>query len=327
MYKKNRPQGTLLVSLDFELFWGMLDCCTLEEYKDNVLGGRKAIPQILKIFTKHRIHATWATVGFLFANNYEELKKYFPKENLKPKYKNTRLSSYSYLENVGVDKKDILCFFAPSLIKKIAECSGQEIGCHTFSHYYCREEGQTTEQFEADINSAMKIAQSHGYKLTSLVFPRNQSSKDHIEILKKYGFTAYRNEEKDWIHKKISFRPLLRVLRLLDVYFPLTGQGAYEPQVKDGIVDVWGTRMFKPYFKPLFFLEDMKIRRIKKEMLYAAKNGLYFHLWWHPHNVGVNTAYHLKQLEEIFNYYDVLKEKYNMRSLNMREASEELLGR
>ena len=39
--------GTLIVSLDFELFWGMLEVFTLEEYQDNVLGGKKAIPQLL----------------------------------------------------------------------------------------------------------------------------------------------------------------------------------------------------------------------------------------------------------------------------------------
>ena len=30
--------GTLIISLDFELFWGMLDVCPLEKYQDHVLG-------------------------------------------------------------------------------------------------------------------------------------------------------------------------------------------------------------------------------------------------------------------------------------------------
>ena len=55
--------GNLIVSLDFELFWGMLDCCSLEAYQDHVLGGRKAIPQLLELFQKYHIHATWAAVG------------------------------------------------------------------------------------------------------------------------------------------------------------------------------------------------------------------------------------------------------------------------
>lgn len=67
------------------------------------------------------------------------------------------------------------------------------------------------------------------------------------------------------------------------------------------------------------------MRRIKKQMLYAAKNDLCFHLWWHPHNVGVETDYHLRQLEEIFSYYDELRKTYGMRSLNMGEVTAEVL--
>ena len=29
--------GTLIVSLDFELFWGMLDKCALADYQENIL--------------------------------------------------------------------------------------------------------------------------------------------------------------------------------------------------------------------------------------------------------------------------------------------------
>ena len=65
--------GKLLVSLDFELFWGMLDVCPLEAYQDHVLGGRAAIPQLLELFGKYDIHATWAAVGFLFGEDRQEL--------------------------------------------------------------------------------------------------------------------------------------------------------------------------------------------------------------------------------------------------------------
>ena len=69
--------GTLIVSLDFELFWGMLDVCPLEKYQENVLGVRRAIPRLLRLFREHDIHATWAAVGFLFAHNRQEAGKYF----------------------------------------------------------------------------------------------------------------------------------------------------------------------------------------------------------------------------------------------------------
>ena len=47
----NKP--ILITSLDFELFWGMQDGWKLEDYQENILGGRKAIPKLLKLFQKH----------------------------------------------------------------------------------------------------------------------------------------------------------------------------------------------------------------------------------------------------------------------------------
>lgn len=314
--------ATLIVSLDFELFWGMQDCHTLESYQANVMGGRRAIPELLKLFQKYGIHATWATVGFQFAESEQELRGYFPSPELRPTYENAALSSYRCFGAIGQNEEKAPCFYAPSLIEKIAACPGQEIGSHTFSHYYCREPGQTTEQFEADMKAALAIAKAHGYTLTSAVMPRNQCSDAYIAVLQKLGFTAYRDEENDWIHEKVKCRPLMRALRLADVYLPLTGHGGYRPQVEQRLVNLVGSRMYKPFFKPLALLERLKLHRIKKQMLYAARHGLTLHLWWHPHNIGVHTELHFRQLEEIFCYYDLLRKKYGMRSLNMKEAAE-----
>ena len=311
--------GTLLVSLDFELFWGMLDKCRLEDYQDNVLGARTAIPKMLDLFQKYDIHATWAAVGFLFAENYQELKRYFPEQ--KPSYQQKDLSPYDWFDRIGEDENSAPCFYCPGLIRLVSQVPGQEIGSHTFSHYYCREPGQTVEQFAADMAAAKRIAADHGYDLTSVILPRNQCEPAYTRVFRELGFTAYRDEENDWIHEKIRFRPLLRLLRLADVYLPLTGQGGYHPQKEDGIWNLVGSRMYKPIMKPLACLEGLKIRRIKAQMRHAAKHDLTFHLWWHPHNVGILTEAHLKQLEEIFDYYRQLKDRYGMESLNMREAA------
>lgn len=314
--------GTLLVSLDFELFWGMLDCCALEDYQDNVLGGRAAIPKLLELFRKYGIHATWAAVGFLFGQNKQELSRYFPPIELRPTYAGENLDPYAKFAEIGENEQEAPCFFAPSLIRLIAQTPGQEIGSHTFSHYYCREKGQTVEQFAADMRSARAIAEKYGYSLTSVILPRNQCEPEYTQVLRQCGFTAYRDEENDWIHEKIKLRPLLRALRLMDVYFPLTGQGGYRPKNEGGIWNLTGSRMYKPILKPLRFLEGVKLRRIKRQMRNAAEKGLTFHLWWHPHNIGVMTQEHLAQLEEIFRYYGELQEKYGMQSLNMREAAQ-----
>ena len=315
-------QSILLVSLDFELFWGVCSSKTMESYQNNILGARTAIPQLLDLFKKHGIHATWATVGFLFADGSEEAKRYFPDASLYPSYSDPKVNSYVWMEETGKSEAEAPCFYAPSLIKQIAQTDGQEIGTHTFSHYFCKEPGQTVEQFEADLLSAKRIASNHGVDLQSVVLPRNQCEPEYVDVLSNLGFTAYRGEENDWIHEKVKVRKLMRLLRLMDVYFPLTGQGGYIPQKENGIWNLVGSRMYKPYFKRLSFLEDRKVKRIKKQMLHAAKNNLAFHLWWHPHNVGVRTAFHLQQLVEIFCYYEELKQKYGMQSLNMAEAAQ-----
>ena len=244
-----------------------------------------------------------------------------------PTYENKALSAYRCFGSIGDNEMRAPCFYGASLIEQITQVPGQEIGSHTFSHYYCREKGQTTQQFRADIEAAKKIAADKGFALRSVVLPRNQCEPEYTQVLTDLGFSTYRDEENDWIHEKVKFRPLMRLLRLMDVYFPLTGQGGYQPQLENGIVNLVGSRMYKPYFKPLAFLEGLKIRRIKKQMLHAAKNGLTFHLWWHPHNVGVHTDLHMQQLEEIFRYYHKLKEIYGMRSLNMGEAAQEVRSR
>ncbi len=309
---------TLLVSLDFELFWGMQDLMELPEYEQNILGGRAAIPKLLELFQRHGIHATWATVGYLFGENEAELRKFFPEEL--PGYDDPKLSCYRRFGSIGTDEAAAPCYYAPSLIAQIAATPGQELGTHTFSHYYCREAGQTVEQFRQDMAAAKALGNAKGYALNSVVLPRNQCEPEYTEVMAELGFTAYRDEENDWIHEKIKFRPLLRLLRLADVYLPLTGQGGYVPKVEKGIVNLVGSRMYKPIFRPLRFLEGLKIRRIKAQMRHAAKKGLTFHLWWHPHNLGLDTEAHLKQLEEIFSCYDELKEAYGMCSLNMSEA-------
>ena len=263
-------KSTFVVSLDFELFWGMLDCCSLEEYEAHVLGGRRAIPRLLRLFREHDIHATWATVGFMFADNYEDAAQYFPDEALRPGYENRTLDPYVEFDKIGRDEIQAPCFYGSSLIRLVADTPGQEIGTHTFCHYYCREKGQTVEQFRADMEAAKNIAQAHGYHVTSVVLPRNQAEPPYIEVLRELGFTAYRDEENDWIHEKIKWRPLLRALRLMDVYLPLTGQGGYLPRNEKGIWNLTGSRMFKPIFHHLEFLEGLKLHRVRRQMLHAA---------------------------------------------------------
>ena len=85
-------QGTLIISLDFELMWGMLGIRDRERYRSHLLGARAAIPRILSLFKTYGIHATWATVGFLFFRTKEDLLRALPRQ--RPRYRDPGLSPY-----------------------------------------------------------------------------------------------------------------------------------------------------------------------------------------------------------------------------------------
>lgn len=313
--------GTLLVSLDYELFWGMQDTSTIEEYGSNILGGIEMIPSILAFFEKYGVHATWAAVGGILSENEQEFIKYAPLEKKRPHYADEKLSSY----RCSVERMHSpQYFFAPELTDKIAKTKGQCLGSHTYSHYYCKEAGQTVDEFEADLQSAREIMLAKGYKAKSIILPKNQCNKEHIEVLAKNGFTVYRGEEKDWIHR-MKYGFLMRGLRLLDSYISLTGPQCYtvKEAAEGALYNFRGSRFLRPYNERLSFLEGLKTHRLKKQMEYAAKHDKIFHMWWHPHNFGANQNENLKNLEEILEYYKLMQEKYDMRSLNLEELAEE----
>ena len=56
-------------------------------------------------------------------------------------------------------------------------------------------------------------------------------------------------------------------------------------------------------------------------MTHAAKNNLVFHLWWHPHNFGINLEKNMSFLLKIIRHYKKLENEYGMISLNMGEIS------
>ena len=312
--------GVFTISLDFELYWGIRDRICIDEYKENLLGVRTVIPKILSLFNAHSIHATWATVGLIFLDKFSQIELSLPE--LLPTYKNQSLSPYDYLKNY--DKLDPIYHFAPDMIKLINKTIGQEIGTHTFSHYYCLEDGQTVEQFEADLLVAIKVAKMTGIQLKSIVFPRNQCNMTYLTTLAKAGIFCYRGDNIGWAYGgPYYFVPNLikRAFRLCDTFINISGFHTYEILSSScgQPYNIPASRFLRPYSKRTSCLERFKINRILKEMTHAAINNQLYHLWWHPHNFGVDIEKNMMNLGKIIQHYEHLKNQYNMSSLNMKE--------
>jgi peptidoglycan/xylan/chitin deacetylase (PgdA/CDA1 family) len=317
-------RGSFTISLDFELFWGVRANRNIEEYQDNLLGVYEAIPKILALFEKYNIHATWATVGFLFHKDIEEIKDNIPM--VLPAYKNEKVDPYRYLKSIdapySTEFSKMHC--SSELIEKIVKAKNQEIGTHTYSHFFTYEERSNREAFFVDMQKAMDVALKEGYSLTSLVFPRNQVDRESVEILKELPIKSYRGNPTHWAYcdgDKPSKSLFLRLYRLVDTYFNLSGYHTTVPTLSEGVMELKSSMMLRPYFSKLSYLERLKINRIKKAMRYAGIHGENFHLWWHPHNFGTNQEKNLKNLEELLQYFQKLNLKYQMDSLTMDEVN------
>ena len=319
--------GAFVISLDFEQLWGMRDLSNVEELRASLLGGRAAVPALLALFTEFDIHATWATVGFLFCESRAELLAALPAR--RPAYAAPGLSPYGALSAVGADERDDPFHFAPSLIRQIAETPAQEIGTHTFSHYYCLEPGQSLADFRDDLETACGVAaRKIGRRPESIVFPRNQMAADHLAVCRDVGLTAYRGNPDHWAYRarprESAQASALRAVRLADAYLPLTGTHSHPDGAAALPANVPGSRYLRPWNRTLRRLEPLRLRRITAELEHAAATRGVFHLWWHPHDFGVHLAENMDFLRRVLIAFARVRERDGMQSLSMAEAARRL---
>ncbi len=316
------------ISLDFELHWGVHDKRSVAQYQQHLHGVRAVVPALLTLFRQYQIHATWATVGMLFAENKSQLLAWQPSHL--PQYLQPHFSPYPSFKNIGNHHQDDPYHYALDVIKQIKKYPHQEIGSHTFSHYYCLEAGQTPLQFKADLEAALLAAQAQNIELKSLVFPRNQFSAAYINVCEEMGFSTYRGNEQSWLYAAKSGsdeRLYRRALRLLDAYVNVSGHHTFslESRGNSGLVNIPASRFLRPYSRQLKMLEKLRLQRILKSMTYAAQQQQVYHLWWHPHNFGAAIDENLHFLGLILQHYQQLQKQYRMRSLNMGEIGEQIL--
>ncbi|MHA1327005.1 MAG: polysaccharide deacetylase family protein [Promethearchaeota archaeon] len=313
--------GIFIISLDFELYWGLVGLKTIERYKQELLGTWKAIPLILELFKKYKIHATWGIVGFLFFKNKGELFNNLPK--IKPNYKKQKISPYNFLKSsIFLNYIDDF-FFAPSLINMISNTKYQEIASHTFSHYYCLEKGQDIRSFEEDIKSFKKIAIRKNFDIQTIIFPRNQINYEYLYLIRDVGIKAFRDTYPHWIYRqnKTKFSKIFKFLRFLDSYICISGRNTYQINKINNffIYNIPVSQYLFPYSNKLRIFENVRLNRILKNLFYAATNKEIYHLWWHPHSFGTNLKANLNFLEKILKYFAYLRKEFNMKSYNMKE--------
>lgn len=310
-----------VLSLDFELYWGVRDLMTVGAYRRNLEGVRAVVPRLLELFRQHEVRATWATVGFLMLRDVADLRANRP-ERL-PQYRRAGLCPYGYVAREGASLEGAL-HFAPELVERILATPGQELASHTFSHFYCLEQPGSVEAFRADLQVALAVARSRfGVELRSLVFPRNQYTPDHVRAAAGLGMTSYRGNPETWMYRPRAGGEesrVRRLARLADAFLPVSGDLSFALRPGEP-VNVPASRFLRPWSEAQRWAEPLRLRRIARELRAAAEAGRAYHLWWHPHNFGARPEENLAGLATLLRELARLRHTHGMRSATMSEAA------
>ena len=282
--------ASVVLSFDFEMRWGVHDVYGLDfnAYRKNLENCRPVVLSTLDLLTERRLRATWATVGALGMNSWDE---YFSFAPPLPAYMNPKLAVRK--EYADLDPNGIL-HFAPDLVRKIVQTEGQELGSHSFSHIHFREPGVTSVDFLADMAAVEKLwSMRFGVVPVSLVYPRNQST--FIDLLDQTSIQIWRSPEPAWFYDcttQHSNTLLPRALRLIDSINPWVRRASL-PKERGMVPASLFVRFGLP--EPLW---QLQVRRIQNELITLAP-GEVFHCWWHPHNVGFDLKTGLTRLTQV----------------------------
>jgi peptidoglycan/xylan/chitin deacetylase (PgdA/CDA1 family) len=320
--------GAFVISLDFELHWGLAREFSVDSIRDRLLATRKALPRVLSLFEEYEIHVTWAIVGFLFYRAKEDLIRALPL--IRPQVNRQGMSPYDLLPDLGTDEEDDPYHYASSLIDRILATNNQEIASHTFAHCVWDHSPGETTAFRLDLRAALEAARGKGVRIATLVFPRNEYTDELLPVLSTEGLTAFRGRHPYWYtcfdQKHRSKQALFRLLRFVDRHVNVSGPntltwGSVANSMPYNIPGGLGLEFYsqKPWLAPL---EPLRLKRIQSAITTAARRGEILHLWWHPHQFGGGLQKKIEFLRAVLDHFAALRETYGMESLTMREVAE-----
>ena len=192
---------------------------------------------------------------------------------------------------------------------------------HTFTHLLLCEPNATEQMFISDGLTLNRVfATKFGQKPQSLVFPRNQ--ENFLNRLPDLGIKTYRAVEvgdSSLSNTRIGNNIFQKAKRFSSGINPfITKSRAYNPT---------STRasLFLRFNLP-YALWRLQLGRIKNELKNLADDEC-LHLWFHPHNLGTDTAMKLKRLSEVVDIISSYRDNNDLEILSMADIHRNAINR
>lgn len=303
-------RGSLIISIDTELLWGRHDL-NYSNFLRRAKKERSIIKKLLSLFTKYHIPATWGVVGHLF------LKQCSPKNNInhpeinRPNYPWVKGDWFKDDPATSIRKDP--AWYGQDLVKLIKDTPHQEIACHSFSHVLFGHPGCSRDCAESEITTCLKLAKGLGIKFQSFIFPRN--SVGHLNLLKKYGFSAFRSLKPAWQNHNNLLTKLVQLAWLVSPLAP----PVFEAKKVSGLVDLPGSMYYLSTRGPRKLLPiKLRVLKAKLGINQAIKQKKIFHLWFHPTDL-VDDPKLLAGLEEVIVFATSLRQANQLSIMTMGE--------
>lgn len=319
-------KGIFCISLDFEKYWGIRDVSDVPAVADRLKKVEQVVLEMLRLFERYEIHASWAFVGLLACESLNDLVEK-NKQSAIPYHQNNYSPFPIRKEIYETIPFEILSGMRE--LNAILRTPHQELASHTYAHYYTLESGQTRVDFRSDLQAMTATGVKLKHAFQTIVFPRNQVNEEYLEELTAAGYLAYRGNQvnADWENTVYGGESRAQKMRrVLDAYFPISKTRSFtleELPVVRGLVNIPASRFLRPN-RANSFLENRKLKRVKKEMTHAAAQGKLYHLWWHPHNFTFEPSKSLIQLEELLRHFKNLEKTHGFQSRNMAEIARDV---
>lgn len=283
--------GSVVVSLDTELEWGIHNTGSNRSMSTDGAEERKNIWELLQLFNELDAPATWAIVGHLFLFDCDGQHSDILSPNC------SKLNWYT--EDPGTDVKDASLRYAPDLVQAIATAGpDHEIASHTFSHVVADDPSVSPAVLRSELEECLDLASEQGYDLSTLVFPRNEVH--YRDVVADLGFQLYR--KKSPARRLVEGSVTGSVRRYLRF---LTGRPApiVEPKHYDN--GLWGLPAsqrlsYNPGSERLneSFSTHPRVKIARNTIEAVSRQGGIYHLWDHPHAFTPEMFRDLRQILE-----------------------------
>lgn len=311
--------GIFTISIDTELAWGTFDHGGYIKYREAYEKYRFIIANILELFKKYEIAATWAVVGHLFLDSCKKEDGKLHPDIVRPKHSWFASDWFSYDPGTDISRDNF--WYGSDIVKIIKDAQPeQEIACHSFCHPVFSDGGCSKETAESDIAKCVALAKKEGIVLASFTFPRN--SPGHLDVVSKYGFKVFRG--KDALFYNLRHTVLRKALLLFTDMLPITPP-VVSPNfvLNDRLLEVKGSMLFRfAHGASRFIPKGVRLKKAKKGIDKAIKERKVFHMWLHPISFAWKTSEMLNEFEGILKYASNRREEGNLKILTLWEIAD-----